>query len=67
MIQIFVPDMTCGGCAAAITRALKSADDAAQIQIDLPAHQVQVSSDLGVERLLATLKAAGFTPSLQPA
>ena len=67
MIRMHVPDMTCGGCAAAITRALQSADTQAQIQIDLPGHQVSVQSRLGADQVLNALKTAGFTPELQAA
>jgi copper chaperone len=67
MIRMHVPDMTCGGCAAAITRALQAADAQAQVQIDLPSHQVSVQSRLGADQVLGALKMAGFSPALQAA
>lgn len=68
MITFQVDDMTCGGCASAITRAVKATDQDAQVQVDLAAHRVQVTPAAAVvEEIANAIKDAGFTPVLVPA
>jgi copper chaperone len=63
MITFQVDDMSCGGCASAITRAVKAADKDAQVQVDLAAHRVQVTPATADAREIAeAIKDAGFTP-----
>lgn len=63
MITFQVDDMTCGGCARSITRAVQAADAGATVQVDLAAHRVQVQPQaLDAQALEAAIKAAGFTP-----
>jgi copper chaperone len=65
MSQFLVPDMTCGHCVKAITAAVSEQDPKASLQFDLPTHQVRIESQaLSNDQLLATLKDAGYTPSL---
>jgi len=64
MIQFKVEDMTCGGCAASITRAIKAVDGAALVEVDLPRHLVRVepgSSSAG--QIEGAIRDAGFTPA----
>lgn len=63
MLEFHVPDMTCGGCVNAITRALQAVDPQAQIQTDLPSHRVQVQTTASEETVRATLAEAGFSPA----
>ncbi|MCF5085318.1 copper chaperone, partial [Pseudomonas gessardii] len=44
MYSFNVPNMTCGGCARAVTSALKSVDPDAQIKTDPPTREVQIES-----------------------
>eukprot|EP01035_Chromulina_nebulosa_P068379 gene68379-93710_t len=44
MPDFHVPDMTCDGCARAITSAVQATDPAATLKIDLAAHLVAVTS-----------------------
>jgi len=62
MIAFEVNDMTCGHCVGAITKALKDADPAAQVQIDLASHRVQVESTAGAAELEEAIREAGYTP-----
>jgi len=63
MAQYKVNDMTCGGCAASITRAVQRVDPAAKVEIDLPGHVVRVQSDVAdAAKIEATIREAGFTP-----
>jgi copper chaperone len=63
MYQFSLPDMSCGHCVAAITQAIKTADAAARIDIDLAAKTVNVDSILPRETLAATLTEAGYPPA----
>ena len=64
MISFRVEDMSCGHCVATITKAVQGADPLAQVQIDLPQHQVGVESSLLDQAKLSQLiKEAGYTPS----
>ncbi len=62
MISFQIPDMTCGHCVAAVTKAVKAADPAAEIKIDLPTHNVQVQTSVPREVVVAQLVDAGYTP-----
>jgi copper chaperone len=63
MLTFKVEDMTCGGCAASIKRALARADAAAAVDVDVPAKLVKVNpaaaDAAGIE---AAIREAGFTP-----
>ena len=61
MYTFTVKTMSCGGCAAAITRAIKAADETAQVRA-LPAeHRLDVISRLSSEHLMRLLDEAGYT------
>ena len=64
MIQFQVGGMTCGHCAATITKAVKAVDANAQVQIDLAVHQVSVESLHSVAEISAAIIEAGYTPQL---
>lgn len=55
-----VTDMTCGGCAAAITDAIKRTDPAAQVQADPATKQVVVESTKPVSDIATAIAAAGY-------
>ncbi len=57
-----LPAMTCGHCVKAVTAAVQAADPAAQVQIDLPTHRLQVHSSAPREALVAQLVEAGYPP-----
>ena len=62
MIEIKVPDMTCGHCASTITKAVKGLDASAQIDISLPDHRVRVDSTASKEDVVQCIAEAGYTP-----
>ncbi|MBU9344979.1 heavy-metal-associated domain-containing protein [Burkholderia multivorans] len=66
-MEFEVQDMTCGGCASAITRAVTAADPTAKLDIDVAAKIVKVESAQGAERVQAVIEAAGFHPALRSA
>jgi copper chaperone len=61
-----VEDMTCGGCAASIRRAVAAVDAQAAVDVDLAQHLVTVQPRTAdAQALEAAIRDAGFTP--QPA
>ena len=63
MIDFDIPNMSCGHCVRAITEALKAADPAAQVEINLPTRRVQVTSHLPRADLVGVLAEAGYAPT----
>lgn len=55
-----VTDMTCGGCAAAITEAIRSIDPDATINADPATKLVNVESPLPASSIAAAIAAAGY-------
>ena len=62
-MEFAIPDMACGGCARAITRAVTRLDPAAKLDADVPAKTVEVTSTLSERRLIEAIEAVGFHPS----
>lgn len=59
---IKVPDMTCGHCVQSITKALQAVNPAADVQVDLIEHTVQVSGFTDEKRAVQAISDAGFSP-----
>jgi len=59
-----VQGMTCGHCVRAITRAVQSEDQAAEVQVDLGAGEVRVASRLPEERVIELISEEGYLASL---
>jgi copper chaperone len=62
-MEFAIPDMACGGCANAITRAVTRLDPAAKLDVDVPVKIVKITSTLPEQRLIEVIEAAGFHPS----
>jgi copper chaperone len=63
MIAFEVNDMSCGHCVSTITKALKSTDRDAKVQVDLAAHRVQVEPAVAnAAELAQAIREAGYTP-----
>ena len=60
MLRFYIPNMTCGGCAKAVTKALLSVDPQARIETDPPAREVRVDSTLDESAFVAVLREAGY-------
>jgi copper chaperone len=68
MHRFHIPTMTCGGCLAAVTRALRKADPAVEIDGRLQTREVTVASDQSEAALLSALREAGYPAEpVQPA
>lgn len=60
MIEFDVQDMSCGHCVSAVTKALKTVDPQAKVEVDLPAHKVRVESSEDRQTLAEALEEAGY-------
>lgn len=58
-----VQDMTCGHCVSVVTTAIKTQDDAAQIEIDLESKAVRIESVKPRQVFVDAIIEAGYTPS----
>ena len=61
-MELQINDMTCGGCAASVTRAVRQVDAAATLDIDVATHSVKISSGVEPRLLLEAIEAADFHP-----
>lgn len=62
MITIRINDMTCGGCAKRIQRAIAAVDAHAQVEVSIVQRLLRVSSTMLSGALLAAIRDAGYTP-----
>jgi copper chaperone len=60
MHRFYIPNMTCGGCAKSVTRALLSVDPEARIEADPAAREVRVDSALDESAFIPALSEAGY-------
>lgn len=60
MLHFTIPNMTCGGCAKSVTRALLSVDPHARIDTDPPKRAVRVDSTFDESAFRAALNEAGY-------
>ncbi|WP_025602462.1 heavy-metal-associated domain-containing protein [Burkholderia sp. WSM2230] len=63
--EFAVQDMSCGGCANSIARAVAGLDPAAAVHIDVATKIVKITSTLPAPRLIEAIEAAGFHPSVR--
>lgn len=63
MISLHIPNMTCGGCVRGVTAAIREVDATAQVEPDLAARNVAVTTKLAEPDLRKTLADAGFAPA----
>ena len=63
MIVFQVSDMTTARCAGAVTKALKAADHAAIVRVDLATFTVEIEPAKATARQLSdAIKRAGYSP-----
>lgn len=60
MYTFDVQEMTCGGCAASVTRAVQRLDAAAKVEVDLAVKTVKVASSRTLDEVRAAITDAGF-------
>jgi copper chaperone len=61
-MRFHLDDMTCGGCARAVTAAIRNLDPAAAVAADPPTRTVDVETTRAEADVRAALTAAGFPP-----
>lgn len=64
-MQFHIENMTCGGCAWGVTKAIQSVDAGAQVTADPPKRSVEVASSASRAQIEAALIEAGFPPRTQ--
>lgn len=60
MYALNIERMTCGGCAARVTKALQALDAEAKVDIDLAGKTVRVASSASLDAITAALAQAGY-------
>ena len=61
-MEFHVENMTCGGCARGVTRAIQTVDADAQVLTDPPKRSVQVETTATQQQVIKALTEAGFPP-----
>ncbi len=63
MVTFEINDMTCGHCVGTITKAVRSVDPGARVEVDLVTHRVQIEpAESSATALADAIKEAGYTP-----
>jgi copper chaperone len=60
MLKLSVPDMSCGHCEATVTKAIRSVDETAKVNVDLTSRTVAIESTADMLRIVAALEAEGY-------
>jgi len=60
MIELILPDMTCGHCVKVVTQTVQQIDAGATLSIDLPSHKVQIDTGADAAQLRTALAAQGY-------
>lgn len=60
MIELTLPDMTCGHCAATVKRTVAALDPNAQVDIDLPTHKVRIDTQAEADQVKKALEEEGY-------
>lgn len=61
-MEFHVEEMTCGGCARGVTRAIQAVDADAQVITDPPTRSVKVETTATQQQIVEALTKAGFPP-----
>jgi copper chaperone len=62
-MQFHIENMTCGGCARSVTKAIQSVDPAAEVNADPSSHKVDVKSSAPRDQLVNALTEVGYAPA----
>lgn len=61
MLDFRVGGMTCGHCAAAVARTVRSVDPAAEVTVDLASGRVSIDSGADAAALKQAIETEGYT------
>lgn len=62
-MQFHIENMTCGGCARSVTKAIQSVDPAAEVNADPVTRKVDVKSSVARDTLVNALTEVGYAPA----
>ena len=65
MIELSVPDMSCGHCVATISKAVQALDSGATVKADLAARSVAIETKPDKGTVAAALGEAGSPPTVK--
>ncbi|HTD04142.1 heavy-metal-associated domain-containing protein [Undibacterium sp.] len=60
MVVLQVEEMSCSHCASMVTKAVRSVDSAARVDIDLANKKVQIESQADVAEIADAINDAGY-------
>ena len=60
MIELTLPDMTCGHCVKTVTGTVLKLDAQAQVQCDLPSHTVRIETTQAPDAVRKALADEGY-------
>ena len=63
MIELNLPDMSCGHCASTVTKTCKQVDPAARVEVDLETKHVKIDSKSEPREFAEALAEAGYPPA----
>jgi len=63
MIEMHVPDVSCGHCVQAVQTAIAECDPQARVRVDLGTRQVVIESTRSEQELVHALTEAGYPPA----
>lgn len=63
MIELKLPDMTCGHCVRTVTKTVQAVDAQARLEVDLPTHTVRIESTREREVFAKALAEEGYAPA----
>ena len=60
MMELKIESMSCGGCAASVTKAIKQTDPKADVEVDLATRQVRIATREDRATIVQALSKAGY-------
>lgn len=63
MFEFDVAGMSCGHCVGRVTEAIRQADPAARVEVDLATGKVRVETSRNRETVVRALTDAGYPPN----
>lgn len=63
MIELNLPDMSCGHCASTVTQTCKLVDPAAKVEVDLNRKTIRIESTEQRQEFEEALTDAGYPPT----
>ncbi len=63
MLNLTVPDMSCGHCVKVITAAVQALDARAIVETDLASKKVTIDTAADIKAVIAAMTEAGYPPA----